>query len=102
LLLDGEWGVGSLWPAVAGTNIFQCDIFCDIAMGKDIDLPDAYITANLGESCLFLDGSWVVGGNHQIAIADVSVYKDFKVDGTWSVDEDSLLTLSDRHVSRLM
>jgi len=102
LLLDGKWGVGSLWPAIAGTNIFQCNIFCDIAMGKDIELPDAYTTANIGESCLFLDGVWVVGSNPQSAMADVSVYKDFRVDGSWPVSDNSPLTLSNRHMTRLL
>ncbi len=68
--LNGGADLGSY--LISGTvhkRLLQCTITSSMGMEKHIERPDAYFTAQLGESLLKLDGLWHVGMNRILTLS---------------------------------
>jgi hypothetical protein len=96
--LDGSWRLGAMIPDVANTRLYQCNIFSEGMLKKEIDRLAAYITPRLGEPCLTMAGGWVLGKNRIMTLSDLKIYKDRKINGRWTVSADSDVKLCARQL----
>jgi len=102
--LNGTWklnGGADLGAyLVSGTvhkRLLQCTITSRMALTKNIERTDKYLTAQLGESLLKLDGLWHVGMNRVLTLSgdrklrkgpievDVAPAWDFGTADTWAI-----------------
>ncbi len=79
LLVDGSWQLGGmLHPAMPYEHLRQCNIFETLFMKKEIERPERYLAARLGESRLRLGRHWQVGMNRILALPEAALSKDIE------------------------